>query len=49
MDGRLPSLAAYAGLRVEQRDKIKLSSLHGSRNHKLLQGKEIRNYYTFVA
>jgi len=39
--GRVLSLATYTKLRVGQRDSFKLSSLHGSRNHKLLQNEGI--------
>jgi hypothetical protein len=33
--GRVPGLATYTRLKVDWRDRIKLSSLHGSGNHKL--------------
>jgi len=38
----VPGSATYTKLRVGQSDSIKLSSLHGSRNHKLLQGEGIK-------
>jgi len=40
--GRVPGSATYTKLRVGQGDSIKLSSLHGSRNNKLLQGEGIK-------
>jgi hypothetical protein len=33
--GRMPGLATYTRLKVDWRDRIKISSLHGSGNHKL--------------
>ena len=42
VDGRVPGSATYTKLRVGQGDSIKLSSLHGSRNHKLLQVEGIK-------
>jgi len=41
-NGRVPGSATYTKLRVGQGDSIKLSLLHGSRNHKLLQGEGIK-------
>ena len=41
-DGRVPGSATYTKIRVGQSDSIKLSLLHGSRNHKLLQGEGIK-------
>ena len=40
--GRVPGSATYTKLRVGQSDSIKLSLLHGSGNHKLLQGEGIK-------
>jgi len=41
--GRVPGSATYTKLRVGQSDSLKLSSsLHGSRNHKLLQSQGIK-------
>ena len=40
--GRVPGSATYTKLRVGQSDSFKLSSLHGSRNHKLLQSEGIK-------
>jgi len=40
--GRVPGSATYTKLRVGQSDSIKLSLLHGSRDHKLLQGEGIK-------
>ena len=47
--GRVPGLAAYTRLKLNWRDRSKLSLLHGGRNHKLLQYKIIKNYCTFIA
>ena len=41
LTGRVPGSATYTKLRVGQSDSIKLSLLHGSGNHKLLQGEGI--------
>jgi len=40
--GRVPGSATYTKLRVGQSNSIKLSSLHGNRNHKLLQSEGIK-------